>query len=59
VQDKASWLRGAGLGSGIQLWKTHATGSYVEWYLPFLIIALVGQVATARPPDGQTAPTMS
>lgn len=31
----------AALGAGIQLWKTHATGSYVEWYLPFLIIALV------------------
>ena len=65
----AWWARGrtvpqfaaltAMLGSGIQLWKTHATGSYVEWYLPFLIIALVGQVATARPPDGQPAPTMS
>ena len=65
----AYWARGrsiaqlaaltAMLGSAFQLWKTHATGSYVEWYLPFLIIALVGQVAMARPPDGQPAPTMS
>ena len=29
------------LGSAIQLWKTHATGSYVEWYYPFLLIALL------------------
>lgn len=45
------WTRGASvarlaaitaaLGSGIQLWKTHATGSYVEWYMPFLLLALI------------------
>lgn len=28
------------LGAAVQLWKTHATGSYVEWYLPLLLIAL-------------------
>jgi len=35
----------AALTAGVQLWKTHAAGSYVEWYLPFLLIALftVGQ----------------
>jgi hypothetical protein len=48
----AYWARGrtvpqlaaltAMLAAAIQLWKTHATGSYVEWYLPFLIVALVG-----------------
>jgi hypothetical protein len=31
----------AALGAGIQLWKTHATGSYVEWYFPFLLLALM------------------
>jgi hypothetical protein len=31
----------AALAAGVQLWKTHAAGSYVEWYLPFLIIALL------------------
>jgi len=41
----------ASLGAGIQLWKTHATGSYVEWYLPFLIVALVaGGTAMAPSP---------
>jgi hypothetical protein len=29
------------LTAGIQLWKTHAAGSYVEWYYPFLLIALL------------------
>jgi len=29
------------LTAAIQLWKTHAAGSYVEWYYPFLIIALL------------------
>ena len=31
----------AALTAGVQLWKTHAAGSYVEWYLPFLIVALL------------------
>lgn len=26
----------------IQLWKSHAGGTYVEWYLPFLLIGLFG-----------------
>ena len=34
----------AALGAGVQLWKTHAQGSYVEWYLPFLLIALFAGV---------------
>jgi hypothetical protein len=29
------------LTASIQLWKTHAAGSYVEWYYPFLLIALL------------------
>lgn len=28
------------LASAIQLWKTHAGGTYVEWYLPFLLIGI-------------------
>jgi hypothetical protein len=32
----------ASLAAAVQLWKTHATGTYVEWYLPFLLIALFG-----------------
>jgi hypothetical protein len=31
----------AALTAGVQLWKTHAAGSYVEWYLPFLIVAII------------------
>ena len=29
------------LGAAIQLWKTHAAGTYVEWWYPFLCIALL------------------
>jgi len=32
----------ASVAAGLQLWKSHATGTYVEWYLPFLVIALLG-----------------
>jgi hypothetical protein len=28
------------VASAIQLWKTHAGGTYVEWYLPFLLIGI-------------------
>lgn len=27
---------------GTQLWKTHGGGSYVEWYFPFLVLAMAG-----------------
>jgi hypothetical protein len=30
----------AAVGAAVQLWKTHAQGSYVEWYYPLLLIAL-------------------
>jgi hypothetical protein len=65
----AFWARGrsvpqfaaltAMLASGIQLWKTHATGSYVEWYLPFLIIALVGQTLPVPTPASSQQPATS
>ncbi len=35
------------LAAAFQLWKTHAGGTYVEWYLPFLLLALA---ATPKPP---------
>lgn len=31
----------AGVAAAVQLWKTHGGGTYIEWYLPFLIIALI------------------
>lgn len=34
----------AAVGAGVQLWKTHAQGSYVEWYYPLLLIALFAVV---------------
>lgn len=37
----------ASLAAAVQLWKTHATGTYVEWYLPFLLIALFGAACSA------------
>jgi len=41
----------AALAAGVQLWKTHGGGTYIEWYLPFLILALVaGQRADESPP---------
>lgn len=33
----------ASLAAALQLWKTHAAGSYVEWYYPFLLIGLLGR----------------
>ncbi len=30
----------AAVAATVQLWKTHATGSYVEWYYPFLLLGL-------------------
>ncbi len=33
----------AAVAIAIQLWKSHAGGTYVEWYLPFFLIGLFGQ----------------
>ena len=62
-----AWVRGrsvaqlaaitAALGAAIQLWKTHATGSYVEWYLPFLLLALICGNGVGRAATGDEAPT--
>ncbi len=38
----------AALCVGIQLYKTHAAGTYVEWYLPFLLIAIFSQANGER-----------
>jgi len=35
----------ASLAAALQLWKTHAAGTYVEWYYPFLLIGLLGRSA--------------
>ncbi|HXI21527.1 MAG TPA: hypothetical protein VNH46_10600, partial [Gemmatimonadales bacterium] len=46
----------AAVAAAVQLWKTHATGTYVAWYLPFLLLALlaagvgVGDVGPAPGP---------
>lgn len=37
----------ASLTAALQLWKTHASGTYVEWYLPFLLIGLMGAAYVA------------
>ena len=36
-----AFLTGA-LAIAIQLWKSHAGGTYVEWYYPFLLIGILG-----------------
>ena len=41
----------AALTAGVQLWKTHAGGTYVEWYIPFLLIALFCGASLAMPPS--------
>jgi hypothetical protein len=32
----------AAVAMGAQLWKIHATATYVTWYYPFLLIGLLG-----------------
>lgn len=39
------------VGAAVQLWKTHAAGSYVEWYYPFLLIALLASSVARSSPD--------
>lgn len=38
----------ASLAAALQLWKTHAAGTYVEWYFPFLLIGLLGRAVHWR-----------
>jgi len=38
----------ASLAAALQLWKTHAAGTYVEWYYPFLLIGLLGRSSSWR-----------
>ena len=48
----------AALAAGVQLWKTHGGGTYIEWYLPFLILALVaGQRPSGTAPVPATTPS--
>lgn len=39
------------LAAAVQIWKTHAGGTYVEWYLPFLLVAWFG----SRTPEADAA----
>ncbi len=36
----------ATVAMGANIWKIHATGSYVTWYYPFLLIGILGPAAT-------------
>ncbi len=46
----------AAVAISIQLWKSHAGGTYIEWYLPFFLIGLLGQQSSeCRWEAGQTA----
>jgi hypothetical protein len=48
----------AAVGAAVQLWKTHAQGSYVEWYYPLLLIALFA-AAGAKDDAQEAAPPMA
>ena len=39
----------------VQLWKHHASGTYVEWYYPFLLIGIFARPRTA-PAEAATGP---
>lgn len=45
----------AAVAAAVQLWKTHATGTYVEWYMPFLLIALFGAGSLTKQPGDRPA----
>lgn len=49
-------LTGA-LGIGSQLWKIHATGVYVTWYLGFLLIGFLGHQMNGSEPTGPDGPS--
>jgi len=44
----------AAVAAAVQLWKTHAGGTYVMWYLPFLLLGLLarGQASRGEPIAG-------
>src|SRR4029077_13367064 len=37
----------AAIAAAVQLWKTQATGTYVEWYYPLLLIGIFADRPTA------------
>jgi hypothetical protein len=46
----------AAVAIAVQLWKSHAGGTYVEWYYPFFLIGLLGQqTSNSIDPKLQTA----
>ena len=38
----------ASVAIAVQLWKSHATATYVEWYYPFLLIGMFGESYTSE-----------
>ena len=50
----------ASIAIGVQLWKSHAGGSYVEWYYSFLLIGLFAHRAgpEAEPTPQQSGPAL-
>jgi len=46
----------AAIAAAVQLWKTQATGTYVEWYYPLLLIGIFADRPTAGPPASIAAP---
>jgi hypothetical protein len=38
------------VGAAVQLWKTHGGGTYVGWFFPFLLVALLARPASVTDP---------
>ena len=54
-ETQLAWLI-ASVAAGVQLWKTHAAGSYVEWYYPFVLIGLFCGGGPETEPEPVTSP---
>ncbi|HYC77164.1 MAG TPA: hypothetical protein VEI02_06000 [Planctomycetota bacterium] len=50
-----AWLTASTIAC-VQLWKHHASGTYVEWYYPLLLIALHADAPEARDDAADAAP---
>ena len=44
----------ATVAMGANIWKIHATATYVTWYYPFLLIGILGPGLLLRRPDSRT-----
>lgn len=54
-ETQLAWLI-ASVCAGVQLWKTHAAGSYVEWYYPFVLVGLFCGGGPQASPESLTNP---